>query len=168
MSMHCTAHSAAESRPWPERDAGEALSRITPALPAFLRPAIATARLCFALPRSCSPRLPSRHATCTHAHSMQRTKELRRQKCKKKGHHRLRQPCEHNNQVVWQGCRRLVQGLCAVQVNGRVRGVPVSFRRESWTTRTAAARRTPKSGSSRTSTLPFLRSGRSFDRADLG
>ena len=74
--------------------------------------------LCFALLRSCSPRLPSRHATCTHAQNMQRTKAIRRQKCKKKGHHRLRQPCEHNNQVVWQGCRRPALGLCADQGEG--------------------------------------------------
>ena len=61
--------------------------------------------------------------------NMRRKQAHWRQKSCERAHHRLRQPCERNIQVVWQGCRRLMQGLCAEQAHGRLRDSPGSFSR---------------------------------------
>ena len=135
MSMRCTAHIAAESRSWRKRDAGEAFSRITHPLSTLLHAAtapICTRSLCFAVPQPASP------PAMQHAHTRKTCTEPKHfgaRNANRKAVIVLDNPASTTITVVWQGFRRLLQGPCAVQVNGRVRGVPVSFRREFWTAR---------------------------------
>ena len=126
----CIALHTAEHRAVPVRS--EVRERHSPASPNLCQPACmlrSRQGACIALLSSCWPRLSSSHATCTHKHNMHRTKALWRHKCHQAAHHHLRQPCERNIQVVWQGCRRLMQGLCAEQAHGRVQDSPGSFSR---------------------------------------
>ena len=126
----CIALHTAEHRAVPVRS--EVRERHSPASPNLCQPSCmlqSRQRACIALLSSCLPRLCSSHATCKHKQDMQWTQTFWRHKCTETAHDRLRQPCERNNQLVWQGCRRLVQGLCAEQAHGRLRDSPGSFSR---------------------------------------
>ena len=105
----CIVRHTAELRACPFTN--EVRERVSPASPKLchlscMLQARPQALLCSAFLLESTPQAQAcnmlRHA------SMRRKQAHWRQKCCEGAHHRLRQPCERNNQVVRQGCHQLV------------------------------------------------------------